>query len=84
MSKKVKEKPLAELTEIARQATREALTGRCIPEEIRCELVLGTYWDGDYRLFELYVPGEKPEDARVISKARVHAVTGAVVVDTFL
>ncbi|HVZ38970.1 MAG TPA: hypothetical protein VHI13_06815 [Candidatus Kapabacteria bacterium] len=38
--------------------------------------MLGVQFDGGYRIFELYVPGGKPEDAWVISQARVHSVTG--------
>ncbi len=64
------------LREIARLATREALREYSVPDIVWGEVVLGVQFDGGYRIFELYVPGGKPEDAWVISQARVHSVTG--------
>lgn len=75
---KMKEKSLKELEDIAATATREALQQYHFPEHIRDQLVRGVLFEGDYRIFELYVPGERPEDAWVISQARVHSVTGDV------
>ena len=68
-------KELDELQEIARLATREALEPYAIPEHWKNDLVLGCLFDGDYRIFELYVPGERPRDAIVISSARIHRKT---------
>lgn len=73
-------KELEELEEIARAATRKALEGYVIPEEWRKNLTQGTLFEGDDRVFELYVPGEKPENAVVISSARVNRNTKAVTV----
>ncbi|MFT3799753.1 MAG: hypothetical protein QM766_00905 [Burkholderiaceae bacterium] len=65
-------KELDELQEIARLATRDALESYAIPEQWKNQLVLGCLFDGDYRVFELYIPGERPKDAIVISSARIH------------
>lgn len=81
-----KRKSLKELEEIARIATREALEGyERIPDEARKLLTLGTRFDGDDRVFELYVPGERPEDAVVLTRVRVSAITAlASPVEVFL
>lgn len=73
MTKRLK---LEEMQELARVATRRALADYTIPDGLWEQLVLGVQFDGDDRIFELYVPNERPEDAWVISQARVHAVTG--------
>lgn len=72
-------KELDLLEEVARVATREALKDyEAPPPEWRDNLVLGTLFDGDWRVFELYVPGQRPSDAIVIASARVHRVTREV------
>lgn len=72
-------KELDELREIARVATRKALEDyERIPEEWEENLTLGTFFDGDDRIFELYVAGERPVDAIVISSARVNRKTRSV------
>lgn len=71
-------KELEILEEIARIATREALKDYIIPEEWVKNLVKGTLFKGNERVFELYVPGAKPEDAIVISSARVNRDTKEV------
>ncbi|MCC7706078.1 hypothetical protein IGS59_27930 [Janthinobacterium sp. GW460P] len=64
---------LYELQEIARLATRTALEGyEPMPEEWAKDLTLGTFFDGDDRIFELHIAAEKPADAVVISTARVN------------
>ncbi len=64
---------LEELQEIARLATCKALESYDpIPQAWRDKLTIGTFFDGDYRIFELYVPGEKPSDAIIVSSARVN------------
>ena len=64
------------LEEIARAATVEALRDfEPVPESWRRILALGTLFDGDDRVFELYVPWERPADAIVISSARVNRKT---------
>jgi hypothetical protein len=74
---------LDELQEIARIATRTALEEyERIPAESEKNLTLGTFFDGDDRVFELYIAGERPADAVVISSARVNrkAKTVSVVI----
>ncbi len=66
---------LDELQEIARVATREALEEYIFPEEWKMNLTLGTFFDGDDRIFELYVAADRPADAIVISTARVNRKT---------
>jgi hypothetical protein len=72
-------KELDELQEIARIATRAALEEyERIPEEWDKNLTLGNFFDGDDRIFELYIAGEQPSDAVVISSARVNRKTKSV------
>jgi hypothetical protein len=74
-------KELDELQEIARVATRAALEGyEPMPEEWEKNLTLGTFFEGDDRIFELYIAAEKPSDAVVISTARVNRKSRNVVV----
>lgn len=69
-------KELDELQEIARVATRKELElYECIPPELEKYLTLGTFFDGDDRIFELYIAAERPRDAIVISTARVNRKT---------
>jgi hypothetical protein len=75
----VKRKELDELQEIARVATRAALEAyEPIPPEWEKNLTLGTLFEGDDRVFELYVAGERPRDAIVLTSARVNRLTRSV------
>lgn len=66
-------KELDELREIARLATRKALEDyEPMPKEWEENLTLGTFFEEDARIFELYVAAERPDDAIVISSARVN------------
>lgn len=70
---------LDELQQIARLATREALEAyEPVPEEWEKNLVLGTFFEGDDRIFSLYVAGERPSDAIVITEARINRHTRSV------
>ena len=70
---------LDELQEIARIATRAALKEyERIPAEWNNHLTLGTFFDGEDRIFELYVSRERPLDAIVISSARVNRISKSV------
>jgi hypothetical protein len=72
-------KELDELQEIARLATYEALKDfEPVPDEWKAKLTFGTFFDGDYRVFELYVAAGRPADATVISAARVNSKTKSV------
>ncbi|KQV54988.1 MULTISPECIES: hypothetical protein [unclassified Duganella] len=70
---------LDELQELARVATREALESyERIPAEWEKKLTLGTSFEGDDRIFELYIAAERPSDAVVISTARVNRKSKSV------
>lgn len=70
---------LRELEEIARIATFDALKGyEPVPESWRENLALGTFFEGDFRIFELYVADRRPQDAITIASARVHRKTKSV------
>ena len=72
---------LDELQEIARVATRNALEAyESLPEEWSKNLTLGTFFEDEDRIFELYVAAERPADAIVISSARVNRKTRNVTV----
>jgi hypothetical protein len=66
---------LDQLQEIARVATRKALEGYVLPENWRPHITLGARLEGDERVFELYIAGERPQDAIVIATATVHRKT---------
>lgn len=74
-------KELDELQEIARVATRAKLEQfEPIPEKWKNMLTLGTFFDGDDRIFELYAARERPAEATVFTSARVNRVTKHVAV----
>ncbi|MCO5410791.1 hypothetical protein [Ralstonia mojiangensis] len=75
--------PLNELQELARVATRERL--KAFPPFPSTEnLTLGTFWEGDFVIFKLYLARQRPQDAVVLTQTRVNAYTGEVVaVDVF-
>ncbi len=76
-----KRKELDELQELARVATRAELEQyEPIPDEWKTALTLGTFFDGDDRIFELYVARDRPADAIVLTSARVNRVTRDVAV----
>ena len=83
----IKEKLLSskEMEPLARKATYETLKGYLPPpEEDMKNLTLGISDNDDYGLFELYIAAERPEDAKVLTEARVDRRTGAVEVKVFL
>lgn len=70
---------LSDLEEMARIATFDALEGyEPVPDVWRTKLTLGTFFENDLRIFELYVPGERPQDAITISSAWVNRHTKAI------
>jgi len=69
---------LDELEEIARVATLKALEGYPLTDEMRQNLTLGVNFEGDTRVFELYIAGERPRDALVISQTTVDRKTKRV------
>jgi hypothetical protein len=77
---------LAEMEPVAKEATYDALKGHVAPSgEDKRALVLGLYLTDHAGIFELYIPADKPQDARLISRVKVNRVTGGVVnVEVFL
>lgn len=68
---------LSRLEESAKAATHIALQMR--PAIRRPEhLTLGTHWEGDTVVFELYIAKDRPEDAIVLTTTRVNAFDGRV------
>ena len=67
---------LNELQEKAQALTKKELETYVIPDEVRKQLALTTLFEGDERVFVLYVPAPKREDARVIARTRMNAETG--------
>jgi hypothetical protein len=76
MASTMKLKNIDDLQEIARKLTFAALESFVIPEDYRKKMTLGVFFDGYHRVFELYVPGNHPKDAKIISRARIDARTG--------
>lgn len=73
-----------EAREIARLLTREALKKHKITDEFWSQVVLGSGLESDTAIFELYIPGERPEDARLISQTVINRYTGRGEVKIFL
>lgn len=76
---------LADMEVIAKEATYAALT-RYVPpsDEDKRQLTLGKMLTDEDGVFELYLPADKPQDAKVISRATVNRKTGQVTVEVFL
>lgn len=72
---------LTEMQEIARSLTQSELGRYVIPDEMRGNLALTTLFEGDDRVFVLYLPAEKRGDAYVIARTRVNSISGAATVE---
>jgi hypothetical protein len=71
------------LEKIAKTRMREVLSHYMIDESLKKEITIGfTIEDGIY-VWDLYIPQEKPQDAIVISEARVNPNTLEVKVNVF-
>jgi hypothetical protein len=76
---------LSEMEPIAKNAMFAALVGYVSPSnEEQAIMTLGKAITDTEGVFELYVPAGRPQDAKVISCARVNRLTGEVKVDVFL
>lgn len=76
---------LDEMEPIARAATRQALSEYPEPsKEDQALWTLGKFEDEREGVFEIYIPSERPLDAKVISRARVDRSNGVVSVEVFL
>ena len=72
----MKKLSLEDMQEIARSLTQKELERYVIPDDMRGQLALTTLFEGDDRVFVLYVPAEKRSDAYVIARTRVNAISG--------
>ena len=82
---KQSKKLLADMEEAAKSATYQALLAYLPPDpEENVKLALGKIYTNSEAIFELNVPGERPQDAKVISRATVNRVSGKMVVEVFL
>ncbi|UXY14520.1 hypothetical protein N8I74_14505 [Chitiniphilus purpureus] len=75
---------LAEMEVIAKKAMFEALRDYPKPSEGLENLTLGSGITDSAGIFELYLAGERPQDARVLSRATVDRSSGEVHVEVFL
>jgi len=74
-----------EMEPIAREATRRALSDFPEPsKEEQANWTLGKFGTETEGVFEIYIPSERPLDAKVISCARVDRRTGEVSIEVFL
>lgn len=67
--------------EMARVATQAELENHEIPANLMGQVVLTTLFEGDDRVFVLYVPGQTRDDPMIIAKTRVDVKTGKVSVE---
>ena len=84
MTKKMRKLDIKKMEPIAREATRNALKKYIWPPGRDEHLTLGVFLEEEYDIFELYFSGERPEDAEVLTEARVNRITGEVSVKVFL
>lgn len=76
---------LSEMEAIAKEATRAALVGYVpLTAEEEKNLTLGSGIADTEGVFELYIATDRPQDAKVISCAKVDRLTGEVKVEVFL
>ncbi|WP_123646423.1 hypothetical protein [Lysobacter enzymogenes] len=74
-----------EMEAIARKATRQALSMHPKPSDSeQASWTLGKFETDDEGVFEIYIPSERPLEAKVISRAKVNRRTGEVSVEIFL
>lgn len=75
----------SEMEERAKEMTFAALDAYQPPsDEEKSRITLGKMFTDEVGVFELYVAGERSEDAVVISRAEVNRKTGEVLVEVFL
>lgn len=61
----------------AKELTRKALEAYPpLPDDFRTNLTLGIDFVGDDRVFELYIAGERPEDAITLTSVTINSRTG--------
>lgn len=78
----MKKYKLNELEEIARSLTQKELEKYIVPDEIRNKVVLTTLFEGDDRVFVLYVPGETRDNSFEVARTRVNSLTGEAKIES--
>ncbi len=85
MVKNMKLLQLPEMEQLAKQAMNNALKEYISPpDEVRVLLTLGRELTAGAGVFELYVPADRPQDAKVIGRTTVNRSSGEVTVEVFL
>ena len=84
VTKRMRKLDVKKMEPIAKEATRDALRTYIWPSDRDEDLTLGIRLEDEYGIFELYFSGERPEDAIVLTEARVNRITGEVSVKVFL
>jgi phage baseplate assembly protein gpV len=72
---------LAQAEEMARVATQSELGSYEVPAELMGQVVLTTLFEGDDRVFVLYVPGETRQDQMIVARTTVNVKTGELFVE---
>jgi len=78
----MKKYQLNELEEIARSLTQKELEKYIVPDEVRGNVVLTTLFEGDDRVFVLYVPGETRDNPFEVARTRVNSITGEAKIES--
>lgn len=69
---------LAQAEEMARVSTKGELENYEIPTGLMGQVVLSTLFEGNDRVFVLYVPGESRDAPMIVAQTRVNVKTGKV------
>ena len=72
---------LVQAEEMARIATQRELRNYEVPAELMGQVVLTTLFEGDDRLFVLYVPGQTRSDPVIVARTRVNLKSGQLSVE---
>lgn len=72
---------LSQAEELARSETQKALSNYEVAADLMGQVVLTTLFEGDDRVFVLYVPGETRQDQMIVARTTVNVKTGELFVD---
>jgi hypothetical protein len=72
---------LSQAQELARSATQKELSNYEVAADLMGQVVLTTLFEGDDRVFVLYVPGETRQDQMIVARTTVNVKTGELFVD---
>lgn len=74
---------LEQMEEIARKLTHDTLLEYEIPEGAFDGAVLGVLIERRHRVFQLYLPAERPQDGRILTSTRVCMDDGGATIEVF-